>query len=120
MNASESMESFLTGLGAKRVRSNKDKYFLDGFDHEFYLIFDAEDNPERPDTAGTCNILISIPGEPPGDIAIRLVADCTRHKVMRFMFALGVERFSESTRKFLYANNSVIRTQDQPPTQAKG
>lgn len=108
MDPTDSMYRFLSGLGARR---RHEEFILDGFDGEFYLIFDTDYDPETPESLGTCDIYIADVGSPPMDSArrTRVVANCRRHQVMRFLFALGVERFSEATRKFLYESNSVIR-----------
>ncbi len=110
MNPAESLKKFLTELGC---RHRGERYILDCFDGEFYLMFDCEDNPEQPDHAGTCDIHVCRVGQSPLESSerLRVLCNCRRHQVMRFMFALGVERFSENTRNFLYAANSVIRTE---------
>lgn len=107
MTPLESMDKFLRSLGCKK---RKNYYILDGFSSEFYLLFDA-DLPEDPNKAGTVDIHVCHPGSSPGESAerIRVLADCRRHQVMRFLFALGVERFNEETKKALYAANSIIR-----------
>ena len=106
MNADESMAKFLTGLGARR---RGHKYILDGFGAEFYLMFDAE--PAEGSPAGTVHLHIAKVGASPNESSERIcvLMNCTRHQVMRFMFALGVDRFSEKTKKFLYESNRVIR-----------
>lgn len=109
MDAKESMQNFLTELGCKR---RNELFILDGFDFEFYLVFDLTWEEELgADKYGTVDILVSSTGEVPANTApqMRIVADCTRHHVMRFLFALGVQRFSEKTKAFLYASNKVIR-----------
>lgn len=107
MNALESMDKFLRALGCRKQGTD---YILDGFSGEMYLRFDAAEDTDQPDLTGTVDIHVVLPGNTPCE-GIRVVADCTRHKVMRFLFAIDVERFSEQTRKFLYESNSVIRTQ---------
>ena len=109
MDPRESMSRFLLGLGARR----RENYFvLDEFSSEFYLVFDMDD-PEDPNLAGTVDIYVADIGSHPKDseAKTRVVTDCRRHQVMRFLFALGVERFSEETRKFLYESNTVIRAE---------
>ena len=108
MNATESLAKFLSNLGA---RKRGDKYILDGFDGEFYLIFGVAEDPETPDATGTADIYIADIGSHPQDseTKTRVVTNDTRYKVLRFMLALGVERFSEVTRQFLYESNRVLR-----------
>lgn len=109
MSPTESMHKFLRELGCKK----RGEYFiLDGIGNEFYLLFDASDNPETPDLWGTVDIYLARIGASPNESCERLraVADCRRHQVMRFMFALGVEIFSEATRKALYDANKIVRT----------
>lgn len=100
---------FLTGMGCHK---RGEKYILDGFSSEFYLLFDTALDQDDP-KPGTCDILVCRVGSSLSDSLnnMRVVADATAHKVMRFMFALGVDQFSETTRKFLYESNCVIRTQ---------
>lgn len=113
MTADESMRKFLVSLGAT-CRTRGRLFVLDGFDREFYLAFDAERDADDADSPpGTCDIYVVAVGEGPiGGTKFRVLPNATRAKVMRFMFALGVERFGEPTRKFLYESNSVIRTQE--------
>lgn len=108
MSPTESLAKFLAVMGCRR---RGDNYILDEFDGEFYLIFDVSEDPETPDATGTCDIYIADVGAHPSDsqFKTRVVCNCTRFKVMRFMFALGLERFSQPTQRFLYESNSVIR-----------
>lgn len=110
MNPVESLRKFLTNLGC---RHRGEWYILDEFSSEFYLAFDCTDDPEQPDQAGTCDIYVCHIGASirESEDRLRVLCNLRRHQVMRFMFALGVEQFSEKTRKFLYASNSVIRAE---------
>ena len=88
-----------------------DDFILDGFDREFYLRFDVgvdEDNPKP----GTCDIYVGRVGHSPkdSDHQFRLIADARESHVMRFIFALGINRFSDATRKSAYAMYSIVRT----------
>lgn len=107
MNPITLMDKFLLSLGCRRRGTD---YILDGFSGEFYLRFDAAEDTDQPDLNGTVDIHVVPPGLLPHE-GIRVATNCARHKVMRFMFALGVDRFRGETRKFLYESNSVIRTQ---------
>lgn len=110
MKPAESLRKFLTELGC---RHRGDWYILDEFSHVFYLAFDCTSDYEHPDQSGTCDIFVCDVGCPVSESESRtcVVTNCRRHQVMRFMFALGVERFSEATRKFLYESSSVIRAE---------
>lgn len=108
MDPRESMSRFLTGLGARR----RENYFvLDEFSTEFYLVFDMDD-PEDPNLVGTVDIYVADIGSHPKDseTKTRVMTDCRRHQVMRFLLALGSERFAEKTQQFLRESNSVIHT----------
>jgi hypothetical protein len=107
-NIEHPMWSWLSKMGCRRRR---ELFILDEFDTEFYLIFDTSVDPETPESLGTCDILLSTPGEQPTALnRVRLVANARRVDVLRFMFALGVSRFSERTQKFLYEQNGVVKT----------
>ena len=94
------MEDLLKGIGCRR---RENKFILDEFDTNFYLIFDVEECSEAPETNGTCDILIAHVGSYPKDSAtqIRIVLNCNENKVVRFLLALGVNRFNQSTQKYL-------------------
>jgi len=105
----KALDKFLIGLGCRRREA---KYILDGLQCNFYLIFDTaidEDNPKP----STCDILLCRVGSHPMDYDnhIRVVADATAHRVVRFMIAIGTENLSEATRNFVNTSNSVIRAQ---------
>lgn len=106
MNKKEYMLKTLADLGCRRVRGNEDNFILDGFDGEFYLRFDASDDPERPETIGTCNIMVCRPGESPNESShqICLMSDCTRYIVLDFLLTLGASRFNPKTRDYLLAS----------------
>lgn len=112
MDAIESMAKFLVRLGCRKARGH-DWYILDGFRAEFYLLFDCDDDPETPDSVGTCDIHIARIGASPeeSDQRFRVVCNARRHQVMRFMFALGPQQFSDQTKTALYELNNVLRAQ---------
>lgn len=103
------MWSWLTKMGCRR---RHELFILDEFDPEFYLIFDTSVDPETPESLGTCDILIQKTGVVPqeSDSKYRVIANARRVTVLNFMYALGVSRFNEGTRKFLYEQNGVVRT----------
>lgn len=99
----ETIQEFLRDLGAKKSRS--ELFYLDGFDREFYLAFDAEECPENPEFKGTCDVYIVPVGEPPACAArIRLKENCTQVHVFRLLTAMGIERFSETTKTAFYGS----------------
>ena len=92
-------------MGCRERRTSTFRYFiLDGFDTEFYLLFDASEDPETPEAKGSVDICIARVGEPPPGDNVRVVENANNQGVMRFIFALGAHRFSEKTRKALYAS----------------
>ena len=107
MNAIESMDMFLCALGCRKRHTD---YILDGFSSDMYLRFDAAEDRDNQNLTGTVDIHVVEPGDTPTQ-GIRVLTDCRRHQVMRFMYALGIARFSEQTRKLLDESNSIIRTQ---------
>jgi hypothetical protein len=81
------------------------KYIVDEFDNEFYLILDCEDDPESPETHGTCDVLVV----PYGAEAIRLKANCDKYGVMRIFAALGIGRFPIKVKEAFYDANKILR-----------
>ena len=117
MAADKSFAKLMTELGARQHRGPSgmtDWWVLDEFDHEFYLGFNFEDDPETPEARYTCDIHLCYVGSSPQDSkdSFRVFANARGHHVLRFMFALGVSRFSEQTKKAMYAHHGVIRTND--------
>lgn len=97
---------FLKDCGLKKRR---DRYILDEFDSEFYLIFDTADDPETPTSIGTVDILIQKTGESPFDPSIRIVADANMHGVMRVLAALGIQRFNDKVKTAYYQMGNPLR-----------
>lgn len=56
--------------------------------------------------------IMPIGSHPREDDGIRVIRNAREMHVLRFMFALGVEQFSEQTRAAMYANNRPIRLHD--------
>lgn len=100
----------LRSIGARERRDGANHYFvLDEFDTEFFLKFDVSEDPEILEAKGKADILVFETGEHPRSGGIRVVMNAGERRILQFMFGLGVERFSESTRKALYENNRPIR-----------
>lgn len=90
-------------MGARRRDTD---FILDGFDNEFYLRFDVAIDQDDP-KPGTCDVYVLTTMDASG---IRILRDVRESQVLRLMFALGVERFSEATRRALYDSNNIIRS----------
>jgi hypothetical protein len=92
MSASKDLDTFLTGLGAKRRSGHQ--YVLDGFSSEFYIYFDASEDADDP-VPGTVDILIAEPGTTPSESArpFRLRRDCTIEQIQDFMIGIGFTDF---------------------------
>lgn len=105
--AHEELCQFLRKLGGRQTGN---KYVLDGFDTFFYLIFDTAMDLDDP-KPGTCDIIVSRPGESPHESSayMRLVADAKPSGVLRFLAALGINRFPEKTRMCFYQSSSLLR-----------
>lgn len=106
------IDELLTGIGCRKREEQYSgkKYILDGFDGEFYLIFDAticEDDPKP----GAVDIILAKPGEHPNESAFqtRVIADANEHQIKRFLYALGVSRLPEKTRRHLHATTVIVR-----------
>lgn len=95
------LHQWLRRIGC-RPRRHK-RWILDGFDPQFFLEFDLEEGGE----IGTADVLIvdlQEKAEP-----IRIMSDAKRHGIMRLLFAMGVDRFSEQTRKVLYEMSNPLK-----------
>lgn len=114
------IHELLTGIGCRKRESQdgSKKYILDKFSSEFYLIFDATlfdatlcDDDPKP---GTVDIILAKPGEHPNETATQtcIISDAKESGIKRFLFALGVHRFSEKTRKYLYASTLIVRAEE--------
>lgn len=103
-------------LRSMGCRKSGDSFVLDGFDSDFYLRFDVGIDTDHPALSErTCDIHVMPVGACPSEVdrGMRVVTFAREMHVMRFMFALGVERFSEKTRTALYENNRPIRLHEQ-------
>ena len=109
MEANDSMPRFLSELGCRR---RGDRFILDGFDNEFYLMFDLSADPENQESIGTVDIYVSEVGEVPSNREgkIRLVQDANRFGVMRMLSAIGIQRFSDATKTAYYKLGNPLRT----------
>ena len=102
---------FLANLGCKKSRKNPYLYYLDGFSHNCYLVFDASDCPEYPEHNGTVNLFVAKPGSLPHDTADHILVgmNFSESQVRRFMFAMGVNQFSDKTKTWLYKSSNPLR-----------
>jgi hypothetical protein len=92
------------------VRGRPEHRLLDGFDHEFCLLFDFSEDPETPASKNTCDIrLAPLPTTDVLADAIQLVSNANKHGVMRLLAALGISRFDDRVKKAFYALGSVLR-----------
>ena len=108
------MERFLREVGARPAYpKERMMWVLDGFSCECFLAFDLQPDPEQPDEVGTVDLYVAKPGSHPLDSEerLRVAANLRRHGVMRFLFAMGVNQFSDKTKKALYGMNNVLRSQ---------
>lgn len=106
---SESRESMIKLLRSLGAVGREDFFVLDGFDNEFYLKFDMSidtDHPERSER--TVDIHLKPVGcHPKDDDGFRVLSFANERHVLRFMTALGIERFSEKTRQAIYEYKPV-------------
>lgn len=105
------MHEFLMSIGC--VKRGED-YRLEGFDHDFCLRFDSASDPETPASIDTVNLLIvPIPTSDWLADSILIKSNCRRHDIIRFISALGVQRFSDKVKDVFYATSSPLRLQKQ-------
>lgn len=102
--------STLRKLGAVK---RGDDFILDGFDSEFYLRFDVAIDQDNPKPR-TCDVYAVTVMDASG---IRLLRDARESHVLRFMFALGISRFSEATREAAFAMNNIVRASERQPKE---
>lgn len=93
----------------KPVRNRPRQLALDGFDSEFFLQFDFEEDPETPASAGTCDVTL-VPLVHDDRISVRLLANADKRRVLRLLAALGISRFNEATRAAFYQAHSILRS----------
>lgn len=84
---------------ARPMRLKPDHLILDGFDGDYFLIFNFEPADECPDAEGTCDInLVPLDSDDYLADQYRLAIDADRDSVIRLLDALGLHRFSDSVR----------------------
>jgi len=83
---------------------------LDSFDFEFCIVFNFSPSPEDPKADGTCDIhIVPLPSQDVLADGVRLVANANRHGVMRFLAALGIQRFDDKTKAAFYEMTNPLR-----------
>lgn len=104
-------------LFCRKMRHQEHKFILDGFDSEFYFIFDCEIDPELPSKyRDTCDILlVPIGSKDSLASAIRIVANANKFGVMRMLTAIGINRFDAKVKKAFYDGLNILRTCDDTP-----
>lgn len=86
------------------------QYLLDGFDHEFCIVFDAEHDPEIVESWQTVDIcFVPLPTNDILASKVRIVANADKYRVMRMLSAIGIQRFDDITKTVFFGSNSVIR-----------
>ena len=112
LSAIAKMEKFLREIGASQSRpKERMMWVLDGFSSDCFLAFDLQPDPERPEEAGTVDLYVAKPGSHPleSEDRLRVASSLRRHGVMRFLFAMGVNQFSDKTKKALYGMSGSLR-----------
>lgn len=95
---------------ARSMRGRPERFILDGFDHEFYIVFNFEECPESPESVGTCDIhVVPLAAEDSLAAAIRVVADANKFGVMRFLAAIGIKRFNDRVKSAFYQTSNPLR-----------
>ena len=95
---------------ARPMRCKPTQLILDGFDSEFFIRFDFDDDPDTPEAKGTCDILIaSIRSDDHLAESIRIVANANKFGVMRFLAAIGISRFNDKVKTAFYTSSNPLR-----------
>lgn len=98
---------------ARPIHGRPTQLILDGFDSEFFIRFDFDDDPDTPEAKGTCDILIASPmSDDHLAESIRLVANANKFGVMRFLAAIGIGRFNDKVRSAFYATSNPLRANE--------
>lgn len=97
-----------------RKHVNRSKYTIDRIDPAFCIVLDCSIDTDDPDlSANTCDILIERNCD--SDESIRLVANATKYGVMRFIAALGLNRFDDRVKNAFYGvTEPILRTDNDP------
>jgi hypothetical protein len=93
-------------MGCRERTREKSRYLiLDGFSPEFYLMFDASEDPETPAASGTVDVLVAEIGSHPfdSDSKFRIASNVGTRRLVQLMFALGITEFSEKTQRALFS-----------------
>lgn len=95
------------------MRGHPTRLILDGFCADFFILFDVEEDPETPSTIGTVNIAVCrlLADDFLAD-SLCLVMNADKFGVMRFLAAIGIQRFDEKTKAWFYSLGSVLRTDE--------
>lgn len=107
-----SFEQWIASFTKKKHR-DRHKYTIDGFDGEFCIVFDCDEDTDRPEiTSRTCDILIERITD--SEETVRVVADAGKHQVMRFLAAIGINRMPDKVKSAFYAlTQPVTRTDSE-------
>ena len=100
----------LRRLGARMSRDRK-KFIIDEVDTEFYFLFDVSEDPETPEAKGTADIILRRVGAPPNESCdgFRVIANANEMRIIRFLYELGVQRFSDDAQLVLREINRPIK-----------
>lgn len=99
------------------MRGRPDHLILDGFDHEYFLMFDFGPDPENPKfREGNCDIeLVPLPADDFIAESLRLVSNANKFGVMRLLAALGLDRFDDKVKTAFYASSNPLRAMAAQP-----
>lgn len=93
------------------MRGHPSRLILDGFNMDYFILFDVEEDPESPETAGTVNIAVCrLFAEDKLADSINIVTNANKFGVMRFLAAIGIQHFDQKTKAWFYSLGSVLRT----------
>lgn len=102
----EALKAWIKGY-ARPMRGKPNRFIVDEFDTEFYIILDCEDDPESPESNGLCDVLI-VPLIGNGE-TVRLKANCDKYGIMRIFAALGIGRFNIKVKTAFYEMSNPLR-----------
>lgn len=95
------------------MRGRPQRLILDDFDTSFFITFDFEENPEDPESVGKCDIgVVPLPCDDILADCVWLIHNANKHGVLRFLAAIGIQRFGEKVKTAFYASTNPLRNSD--------
>lgn len=84
-------------------RRRENRFILDEFSPEYYLMVDGDNDTETPESSRTVDVYVMRIGTyPEAGNGLRILINADGRQIIRLFAALGVRNFPEKTRKAFY------------------